>query len=377
LALAGCALPPKPPVTAPPLTAPVLTVPVLTAPVLTAIDWSEVEGWAENDAASAWPAFLTGCRVLAQKPEWGAVCEAAGRTTPQDDEAARAFFERWFTPHRLAAADGSDTGLITGYYEPLLRGSRTPSERFRYPVYGVPEDLLVIDLASVYPELKSYRLRGRLVGNRVLPYYSRAEIDAGAPLPARVLAWVDDALSLFFLHIQGSGRILLENGETLRVGYGEQNGHPYVSIGRRLVEMGELTVEEATMQGIRQWAAQHPDKLPQLLAANGSYVFFRELPPVAAGPDGPPGALGVPLTPGRSLAVDPRAVPLGAPVFLATTWPTSKQSLRRLMLAQDTGGAIKGAVRADFFWGFGEDAGELAGAMRAPGRMWVLLPKGQ
>jgi len=361
LVLGGCALPPKPPV---------------TAPVLTAVDWSDVEGWAGNDAASAWPAFLAGCKALAQKPEWSTVCREAARITPQDDEAARAFFERWFTPHRLTTADGRDTGLITGYYEPLLAGSRTPSARFRHPVYGVPEDLLVIDLTSVYPELKSYRLRGRLVGNRVLPYHSRAEIDSGALLPARVLAWVDDPLALFFLHIQGSGRIRLENGEILRVGYAEQNGHPYVSIGRRLVEMGELTAEEATMQGIRHWAARHPDKLPGLLSANGSYVFFRELPPPEpSGPDGPPGALGVPLSAGRSLAVDPRAVPLGAPVFLATTWPSDNQPLRRLMLAQDTGGAIKGAVRADFFWGFGEEAGMLAGAMRSRGRMWVLLPK--
>lgn len=367
LGLAGCALPPKPPV----------TPPAAPTPVLTPVPWSAVEGWEANDAAGAWPALLASCRSLARQPAWKAPCEAAARETPADDAQARAFFQRWFTPHRLSASDGSDTGLITGYYEPLLLGSRNRSERFRHPVYGVPEDLLTIDLGSVYPELRSYRLRGRLVGNRVLPYYSRAEIEAGsAPLTGKVIAWVDDAVALFFLHIQGSGRILLDTGETLRVGYADQNGHPYVSIGKKLVEWGELTPEQASMQGIRRWGEQHPDRLPGLLAANPSYVFFRELPPPPAqGPDGPPGALGVPLSAGRSLAVDPRSVPLGAPVFLVTTWPNREAPLRRLMLAQDTGGAIKGVVRADFFWGFGEEAGRLAGAMRQPGRMWVLLPK--
>ncbi len=363
--LAGCALPPKPGL-APP------------TPVLTPVAWSALDGWSETDAAGAWPALLASCSALRRQPAWAPVCEAAERERPADDAAARTFFERWFVPHRLAASDGTDTGLITGYYEPLLHGSRTPSARYRFPLYGVPDDLLTIDLASLYPELKSYRLRGRLSGRRVVPYFSRAEIENGAaPLADKALFWVDDLLDLFFLHIQGSGRILLDTGETVRVGYADQNGHPYVAIGRRLVEQGELTPEQASMAEIRRWAEQHPDRLRPLLDSNGSYVFFRELPPPPAqGPDGPPGALGVPLSPGRSLAVDPRAVPLGAPVFLATTWPESGQALRRLMLAQDTGGAIKGAVRADFFWGFGEQAGRLAGAMRQRGRLWVLLPKG-
>ncbi|MEO1767337.1 murein transglycosylase A [Thiobacter aerophilum] len=366
LALAACALPPKPSVT-----------PVAPTPVLTPVPWSAVEGWEGNDAAGAWPALLASCQALERQRAWSAPCQAAARQIPADDAAARRFFEQWFVPHRLSASDGSDTGLITGYYEPLLLGSRNQSERFRHPIYGVPDDLLTIELASVYPELKSYRLRGRLVGNRVVPYYSREEIDSGTrPLAGRVIAWVDDPVALFFLHIQGSGRILLDSGEILRVGYADQNGHPYVSIGKKLVEWGELRPEQASMQGIRRWGEQHPDKLPRLLAANPSYVFFRELPPPPPqGPDGPPGALGVPLAAGRSLAVDPRAVPLGAPVFLATTWPNRDVPLKRLMFAQDTGGAIKGVVRADFFWGFGEEAGRLAGAMRQQGRMWVLLPK--
>lgn len=291
----------------------------------------------------------------------------------------RQFFESRFVPHQVVNADGSIDGLITGYYEPLLRGSREPSRRYPYPLYAIPDDLLVVDLSAVYPELKNMRLRGRLQGRKVVPYYSRAEIDGGvnhgtASLQGRELVWVEDAVELFFLQIQGSGRVKLENGEMVRVGYAEQNGYPYKSIGKLLVERGELPLEKASMQGIKAWGKQNPDKLGELLQQNPSYVFFRELPADPSGKLGPPGALGVPLTAGRSLAIDPRAIPQGAPVFLATTWPDSERALNRLMLAQDTGGAIKGGVRADFFWGFGAEAGNQAGKMKQSGRMWVLLP---
>jgi len=362
--IGGCAIAPTPPVTPPP------TPP---SAVLKPADWVQLPGWTENDALTAWPAFMASCGPLKKQFTWLAVCEAAAKQTPQDDAAARAFFERWLLPHQISTSDGNDTGLITGYYEPLLFGSRTPTSRYRFPVYAVPEDMLIIDLASVYPELKTYRLRGRVAGNRVVPYFNRTEIEAGrAPLTGKELLWVDDAVDLFFLQIQGSGRVQLESGEVVRVGYADQNGHPYVSIGKKLVEMGELSVDQASMQGIKQWGMRNPEKLPTLLNNNASYVFFRELPP---SPNGPPGALGVPLTGERSLAVDPRTVTLGSPVYLATTFPNSPQPLNRLMLAQDTGGAIKGVVRADFFWGFGEAAGKQAGAMRQQGKMWVLLPR--
>lgn len=237
---------------------------------------------------------------------------------------------------------------------------------------GVPDDLLTIDLGELYPELKHMRLRGRLQGNKVVPYYSRAEITAQQDKWAqRTLLWVDDAVEFFFLQVQGSGRVKLPDGSLLRLAYADQNGHPYQSIGRLLVERGEMKAEEASMQGIQAWGRAHPNKLADLLNANPSYVFFREQP---NSKEGPAGSLGVPLTAERSLAVDPRTIPMGAPVFLNTTRPNSGQPLNRLMLAQDTGGAIKGAVRADFFWGFGKDAGEQAGRMRQPGRLWVLLP---
>ena len=256
-------------------------------------------------------------------------------------------------------------------YEPVLQGSRMRDGRHRVPVYGVPADMVVVDLAGLYPELRHMRLRGKVEGRRIVPYDSRAEIEARAAAP--VLAWVEDPVELFFLQIQGSGRIELESGERLRLGYADQNGHPYRSLGRHLVERGELKLEQASMQGIRAWALANPQKLQEALNVNASYVFFREL----AGGDGPLGALGAPLSAGYSIAVDPRHVPLGAPVHLATTFPLSTQPLERLVVAQDTGGAIRGAVRADFFWGTGEEAGSLAGRMRQQGRMWLLWPRGE
>ena len=291
---------------------------------------------------------------------------------------ARDFFESRFTPYRIVAPDGSDSGLITGYYEPVLKGRREAAAGFRHPVYAVPDDLIVVDLGETHPELRNLRLRGRVQGKRLVPYYSRSEIDVPKPaLPARPLAWVGDAIELFFLQIQGSGLIEFPSGERVRVGYADQNGHPYRSLGRVLIDRGDLKQDQASMQGIKAWAAAHPEKLQEALNSNPSYVFFRELPPPTGPLDGPPGALGVPLTPGYSAAVDPRYVPLGAPVFLATTYPLSNQPLERLVMAQDTGGAIRGAVRADFFWGTGEQAGAQAGRMRQQGKMWLLWPKGE
>ena len=264
--------------------------------------------------------------------------------------------------------------MITGYYEPVLTGSRVRTERFRYPIFGVPDDLVTVDLEAVNPELKGLRLRGRLEGNRLVPYLSRGEIESRAPFRAPVLAWVEDPVELFFLQIQGSGQIELDSGGRLRLGYGDQNGHPYRSMGRYLIQRGELALEQASMQGIKAWAAANPGKLREALDSNPSYVFFRQMPDTL---DGPVGTLGAPLTAGQSIAIDPRSVPLGAPVFLATTMPLSAQPLNRLMAAQDTGGAIRGAVRADFFWGTGNEAGTLAGRMRQQGRIWILWPRGE
>lgn len=320
-------------------------------------------------------AFLQSCHVLKSKANWQSVCAQAETLNLYDNLALRAYFEDNFSPYQVRNADATTQGLITGYYEPKLTGSRVKTARFRYPLYAAPDDLITIDLGEVYPQLKDLRLRGRLQGKRVVPYFSRADIEQGkAPLlQGRELFWVDNAVDLFFLQIQGSGRIELPDGTMVKVGYADQNGYAYVSIGKKLVEMGELKLEQASMQGIKQWGEQHPDKLPSLLALNPSYVFFRELPNQLTAPLG---ALGVPLTDEYSIAVDPRTIPLGAPVFLATTYPNTGLALNRLMLAQDTGGAIKGAVRADFFWGYGEQAGIQAGRMKQSGQLWVLFPKG-
>ena len=350
---------------------PAVAPPKPTAKPMQEARWEELKGWGADNLAEAHGALLASCSVLAKQPVWRSACEEA-RALPAENAALRAFFEARFRPWRMVNPDDSREGLVTGYYEPLLRGSRERSKSFSHAIYGVPDDLLVVDLGELYPELKNFRLRGRLDGRKVVPYWSRAELTPQAPaLAGKALLWVADPIELFFLQVQGSGRVELADGRRVRVGYADQNGHPYQSIGRWLVEQGELKLEQASMQGIQAWARANPKRLNELLNTNPSFVFFRELPDSGGGPIG---ALGVPLTPGRSIAVDPRAVPLGAPVFLATTLPLSEQPLQRLVMAQDTGGAIKGAVRADFFWGFGAEAGARAGRMRQRGEMWVLLP---
>lgn len=378
LVLAGCAqLPTAPTITEAQCACPVCPVCPAVAPPkppakpLQEARWEDVKGWGADNLAEAHGALLESCGALAKQPAWREACEAA-RALPAENAALRAFFETRFRPWRVVNPDESTEGLVTGYYEPLLRGSRERSKSFSHAIYGVPDDLLVVDLGELYPELKNFRLRGRLDGRRVVPYWPRAELTPQAPaLAGKALLWVADPVELFFLQVQGSGRVELPDGRRVRVGYADQNGHPYQSIGRWLVDKGELKLEDASMQGIQAWARANPKRLHELLNVNPSFVFFRELPDNGGGP---PGALGVPLTPGRSIAVDPRAVPLGAPVFLATTQPASGQPMQRLVLAQDTGGAIKGAVRADFFWGFGAEAGAQAGRMRQKGEMWVLLP---
>ncbi|MGQ0655200.1 MAG: murein transglycosylase A [Betaproteobacteria bacterium] len=348
-----CPAPAKPPVARP-------------AAQYTPASFEALPGWQAARLEPSLRAFLAGC----PRPALARACEL-GAAVPADDEpAARRFFEESFVPYAISSENG-DSGLITGYYEPVLAASRLRSDEYRHAIYGVPQDLVVVDLASVTPETRHLRLRGRLDGRRLVPYFSRAEIEARAP-PAPVIAWAADAVEVFFLQIQGSGQLELADGGRVRVGYADQNGHPYRSLGRHLIDRGELSLEQASMQGIKAWAAANPHKLQEALNANASYVFFRELE--ARG--GPLGALGVPLTAQYSLAVDRRYVPLGAPVYLATTFPASDAPLERLMAAQDTGGAIRGAVRADFYWGSGAHAGAQAGRMRQQGRLWLLWPRG-
>ena len=334
--------------------------------------FAALPGWAGTEIAPGLRAFASGCARIAA-PSLRRACDLAA-AAPQDEAAARRFVEENFEAWSVAAADGSASGLVTGYYEPIIAGSRTRTDRFRLPVYGVPADLVQVDLEQVAPDVRGLRLRGRLEGNRVVPYWTRADIDAGRVRPP-VVAWVEDPVELMFLQIQGSGQVELPGGGRLRLAYADHNGHPYRSIGRFLVERRELALDQASMQGIKAWIAANPAKAREALDSNPSYVFFREAPD--AGGAGPVGTLGVPLAAGYSIAVDARQLPLGAPVFLSTTMPLSAQPLQRLVAAQDTGGAIRGAVRADFYWGSGPEAGALAGRMRQQGSLWVLWPRGE
>ncbi len=333
--------------------------------------WQMLPDWNQVSLSPSLEALRAGCASLKKRELWQKICAEAGSLDIDNNSTVRDYFETYFTPWQLRNGDGTDQGLITGYYEPLLYGSREKSKRFRFPVYGEPDDLLVIDLADIYPELEGMRLRGRLNGRRIVPYHDRAAIDSTHAPVGKEILWADDEIGLFFLQVQGSGRIQLKDGSVIKIGYANQNGHPYNSIGKKLVEMGEMTVDQASMGRIRQWGVDHPHRLKELLYSNPRYVFFREMP---ASLNSAVGAMGVPLTAGYSMAVDRRAIPLGMPVYLSTTWPNSEKSLNRLMLAQDVGGAIKGTIRGDFFWGFGGSAAKYAGSMKQQGRMWVLFP---
>lgn len=336
--------------------------------VLTPATFADLPGWEEDDPSEALAAFLRSCRKMES-----AVCEAAARAG-----SARTFFETHFQP--FAVSDGGDPeGLFTGYYEPQLLGSRQRSDRYRVPLYIRPPDLVMVDLGDFREELEGQRIAGRVEEGDLVPYPDRRAIEGGA-LSGRELelVWVDDAVDAFFLQIQGSGRVRLDDGSDagseMRVGYAAQNGHPYFAIGKDLVERGALRREEVSMQSIRRWLEKNPDLADDVMARNASYVFFEELKG-----EGPLGAQGVPLTPGRSLAVDRKHWTLGTPMWLDALAPAPREGepdrpLRRLMIAQDTGGAITGVVRGDVFWGHGDEAAEVAGRMKHPGRMWVLLP---
>lgn len=334
--------------------------------------WSELPDWPGEQFAASWTAWLKSCTQLRTRTEWKTLCEESTQLSSADMAAQRDFFERRFSPWKIETTSGSNSAFITGYYDVLLQGSRN-FKPGRTPIYGVPDDLLTIDLGDLYPELKNKRVRGRLQGQRVVPYWDRRDIDNGkAKLNAKVLAWANDPIDAFFLHVQGSGRVQLEDGSLLRLGYADQNGQPYRSIGKWLVDHGELTLEEASMQSIRAWAIAHPDRVQELLDADPSFIFFKILPPTA----GAQGALNVALTNGSSVAVDPEFIPLGAPIYLSTTRPDNNAALHRLVHAQDTGGAIRGPLRIDLFWGDSTEAANLAGIMKQSGTLWLLWPKG-
>jgi membrane-bound lytic murein transglycosylase A len=376
--LAGCATPPRAP----------------DKLALTPVTFTDLPGWSGDRVVQAIPALLRSCAVVAKRPadvaisasipeagrarDWQSVCADAARLSAGDEAAARAFFMQRFRPYR-AANNGDPKGLFTGYYEIELNGSRTKSARYPVPIYGLPKDLVTADLSEFDSSLSGKTIIGRVAGGKFHPYPDRATIEAeGLGANAPVIAWVDDAVDAFFLHIQGSGLIKMANGEPMRVGYAAKNGQPYRAIGRVLVDRNALAKEDVSMQSIRAWLAANPRDAQAVMATNPSYVFFRELPKPQGGVvrDGPDGAQGVTLTAGRSLAVDRRFVPLGIPIWVAAQSPDSPDvRTQRLVVAQDTGGAITGPVRGDVFWGTGHDAAERAGKMREFGNYYFLLPR--
>jgi membrane-bound lytic murein transglycosylase A len=357
---------------------------------LAAVAFGDLDGWDDDTLGEAAVAFRRSCAALDRQPEtrplgaggvagtladWRPPCKAAAAVDAGDHGAARAFFETWFTPF-AATNNGQAEGLFTGYYEPSLDGARTANRSYAIPLHAPPPDLVTVDLGAFRDDLAGRRIAGRVIAGRLEPYPSRAEIVAGALAGQGLeLAWVDDPIDAFFLHIQGSGRITMPDGEVMRVGYAGQNGHSYTAIGKVLIARDALSREAVSMQSIRAWLETNPDQADAIMNHNRSYVFFREL----LG-EGPLGAQGVALSPGRSLAVDRRHVPLSVPVWLETTRPApeadaAERPLHRLLIAQDTGGAIRGPVRGDVFWGAGAAAAAVAGRMKSEGRYYLLLPR--
>jgi membrane-bound lytic murein transglycosylase A len=347
---------------------------------LAASSFAALPGWQEDDLGPALAAFLRSCAIIAGKPpetalgvagtaaDWQAACAKAATVDAGDPAAVHRYFAGTFAPYE-AGNNGNDRGLFTGYYEPLLRGAREPGGPYTVPLRHRPPDLVMVDLGLFRPAWRGERIAGRVVDGRLQPYESRTMIESGA-LDRYGLAflWVDDPVDAFFLEIQGSGRVELPDGSQVRVGYDGQNGQPYVAIGRLLVERGILERDAVSMQSIRAWIKSNPEAGAALMAENPSYVFFRE-----SEGDGPIGAEGAVLTPGRSLAVDRSFVPLGVPIWLDAGEGADR--IQRLMIAQDTGGAIRGPVRGDVFWGFGPEAEARAGTMKAEGTCYLLLPK--
>jgi len=356
---------------------------------LTQVAFSDLDGWGTSALTPALEAFLHSCVVLNETApdtvlrgagyggtmaDWRAPCVAAAAVRPGDEAAILAFFSTAFVPYRVS--DGANTeGLFTGYYEPELRGSLARHGSYQTPLYGLPADLVSVDLGLFREEYRGQRIAGRVEDGRLVPFAPRAEIVANGLTTVEPLVYVDDAADAFFLQVQGSGRVTLDDGQVMRAAYAGQNGHPYTAIGAVLIRRGEMTREEVSMQAIRAWLESHPDQAPALMNENASYVFFT----LEALPDpslGPRGSQGVALTEGASIAVDAGLHVLGAPFWLEADVPaaTGAESFRRLLIAQDTGGAIRGPVRGDVFWGFGDEAGEIAGRMRSTGTLVVLLP---
>ncbi|MDB2682761.1 murein transglycosylase A [Alphaproteobacteria bacterium] len=345
--------------------------------------FSDLPGWGRDDFRDLKQAFDRSCNRIAKKPptsnmksleragtygHWQTIC---AKFKTQQPVQYKNFFEMHFQPHQILA-DNEPQGLFTGYYEASLKGSRTKTARYNIPLHARPDDLVMVQLGEFRDELKGQRIAGRVVNGNLKPYETREEIVEGQwPHNDKVLIWVDDAVDAFFVQIQGSGIVEMQDSSTMRIGYAGQNGHVYYAIGRELVKRGELTKENVSMQSIRRWLQNNPNQADEIMNSNESYVFFTEIKGA-----GPIGGEGIALTAQRSLAIDHSLLPYGVPLWVDIEPPQEGQPrLQRIMMAQDTGGAIRGPVRGDVFWGYGATAEKLAGAMKSKGKYWILLPK--
>src|SRR6476469_2393770 len=352
------------------------------------IKWSELAGWTADDHLAAYTAYQTSCQALlkSRRSDGGEglplalsnVCRKAAGIRPQDTYTARAFFEQNFQPLRIGRL-GEAQGLLTGYFEPIVTGSRFPSPEFHVPVYRRPRDLVATGYkpgSAAFPN-KGVRIGRRNEKNELVPYYDRGAIEAGALDGQKLeICWLKDPFDLLAIQIEGSARVILEDGTPLRISYDSHNGYLYSSIERVLIERNLISRKEMSSQRLRDWMAAHPEEAAKVRATNRSYVFFRI---TGLSNEGEPvGAQGVPLTPGRSIAVD-RLHEYGTPFFIEANLPIgnvkSVSPFGRLMIAQDTGSAIVGPARADLYWGAGDDAGRIANRIRHPGRFVMLLPR--
>ena len=304
--------------------------------------------------------FEANCKSDKARSLYGDLCEKASQAEDKKD-----FIKDNFNVYRVI--DGKNkTGMLTGYYEPELQGSLTKHDDYIYPLYKKPDDMYDVDFSSIYPELKKYHLKGRIEGNKVVPYYTRGNQD---DMNASVLCYVNDKIDGFFLEIQGSGRVQLDSNETMYVGYAANNGQPYSSLGKYLAQIGEIDAKDMSLERIKEWAKNNPDKVDEILEHNKRMVFFRQRS------DDVKGALGIALTPMRSVAVDGQYIPLGGMLYIDAKDRYHK--IRRVVFAQDQGAAIKSPIRADFFSGFGEKALDFVGNLKADLKMWIFLPKSQ
>lgn len=324
------------------------------------VSFLEIDGFFDDDLNHALDVFKKDCKKSKRYDEFKNVCKKA-----EFENDGRKFFMLNFEPYKLIDSKAKDEGTITGYYEPLLHGSLKKSARFKYPIYKTPKNLIITDKTN-----PNGSKRGKIVKNKLVPYDTREQIEKNPKNPnLEPIAYVDDKFDLFFLHIQGSGKIKLDTGETINIGYAEQNGWPYVSIGAYLIQKNYITKDEMSVQAMKDFFKANPKIMDDVFKSNPSYVFFK------ISDNGATGALNTVLTARRNLAVDRSYIPLGMPVFLSTKNPVTKEPLNQLMVAADVGGAIKGEIRADFFWGFGNDAFHYAGRMKEKGKMYVLKPK--